>query len=139
MTAARACEEEVTARPVNGQPRGDEQKPRSVFCGLPLTQVGGMGRLTVDFSKLHGAEAAWVRQQFADLCGRVGASLEEDVEWFQPRCFDTVTGERVYDALLILTLGKLDDDELARLWEQVQADHQADVRRGAGHRKKRGL
>jgi hypothetical protein len=98
-----------------------------------------MGRLTVDFSKLHAAEAAWVRQQFADLCGRVGASLEEDVEWFQPRCIDAVTGELVYVALLILTWEKMDDDELARLWEQVQAEHQADVRRGAGQRKKRLL
>lgn len=98
-----------------------------------------MGRLTVDFSKLHGADAALVRQQFADLCERVGASLEEDAEWFQPRCTDATTGERVYAALLILTWEKMDDNELAQLWEQVQAEHQADVRRGAGQRRRRRL
>jgi hypothetical protein len=97
-----------------------------------------MGKLTVDFSKLHGAEAAWVRQQFADLCGRVGASVE-DVEWFQPRSTDAVTGEPVYVALLILTWEEMEDDELSRLWEQVQAEHQSDERRGAGQRKKRRL
>ena len=95
-----------------------------------------MGELKVDFSKLHGAEAAWVQQQLTDLFERVGAT-PEDVEYFQPRAADAVTGEPVYIAVLILTCKKMEDEELARLWDQVQAEQQGEVRRGAGQRKQR--
>jgi hypothetical protein len=87
-----------------------------------------VGRIVIDLNQFP--RQPWMPKLMFELARRVKGTIDHHSGW-------TADGTPLPERLYRVRGEGVTDEEMARLWEEVQAEHRSSVRWGAGQRKKR--
>ena len=87
-----------------------------------------MGHINIDLNQFP--RQPWMPKLMGELARRVDGTIDHFSGW-------RADGSRLPERLYRVRAEGVADEEMARLWEEVQAEHRRSVRWGAGQRKKR--